>query len=276
MACADGCGGDCDYGGDLGHDRGRARPGDPTDHRKLTTSRRETSGDGRGWSPRGHAEAAGACAGASEAARCDRAGRARAGASEAAGCTGACRDRAGRARASGRRTASDGCATTEGGTASARTHPGGRDPTAATQRRAEHRSLQLADQPHRKNQRERGPLPAHLVLERCAGRAAIDMGARHAARQDLAVDRCQQLADLRARTIPSLAAAHERLPRLEDERFDLLAANAQHRSDLTVRLVTELKKNQCRALIVRQPLDLLQQLVEFLLPLDLVCWPISA
>jgi hypothetical protein len=86
------------------------------------------------------------------------------------------------------------------------------------------------------------------------------MCACHAARPNLAADSRQQLASLGARTMTSSPTAHERLARLEDQRLDLLAAHAQHRRDLSLRLVTQLKEHQRRALVGGQPLDVLQQL----------------
>jgi hypothetical protein len=84
------------------------------------------------------------------------------------------------------------------------------------------------------------------------------------------VERGQALADVRARTISSLPAAHERLAGLEDQRLDLLLANSQHLCDFVMRLVAELEQHQRGALVGREPLHVLQHLAQFLAPLDLI------
>ena len=70
-------------------------------------------------------------------------------------------------------------------------HPcAGRNRAAANANgRAEHRGLEFAGQRHRQNQRKRDPLTADLDLERCAARAAIEVGADRAAGHDPAMER---------------------------------------------------------------------------------------
>jgi len=58
---------------------------------------------------------------------------------------------------------------------------------------------------------------------------------------------------------------------LEDERLDLLPADAEHGGNVTVRVVTKLEQHQRRALVRRQPLYVLHHLAQVLAPLDLVC-----
>jgi hypothetical protein len=80
-------------------------------------------------------------------------------------------------------------------------------------------------------------LLAHFILERRTASAAIDVSPQLAARRHVARSR-ERLADLRARSVSGPATAPQGLAGLEDERFDLFAANAEHRADLGVRVVT--------------------------------------
>src|SRR5436305_8879532 len=96
------------------------------------------------------------------------------------------------------------------------------------------------------------------------------MGAGHAARKHRAADRCQPFPDLHARAIPCSSAPRESLASLEDKRLDLLAAHAEYRSDLGVRVVTQLKENQRGTLVGWQPLHVLEHFAEVLPPLNLI------
>ena len=111
---------------------------------------------------------------------------------------------------------------------------------------------------------------ADLVFEGLAARTAIDVGAQEAARRNAPLHRGQLLANVAARMLPGLAAAHERLARLEDERLDLLRADAQHAGDVLLRVVAELEQDQRGALIGREPLHVVEHLAQVLAPLDLV------
>ena len=95
------------------------------------------------------------------------------------------------------------------------------------------------------------------------------MGAGHAARQDPPAIRRQALTHLGARALASLAAAHERLASLEDQRLDLLTAYAQHDRNLGMGLISQLEQGQGRTLIRRQPLHIGQQLAQLLASLHL-------
>lgn len=124
----------------------------------------------------------------------------------------------------------------------------------------EYRRLELYGQPRRKNQCERIPLASYFDFKGSTTRAAIDMRAGEAPRQNLAADGCHVLADLGAGVIASPPSAHERLTRLEYQRLDLLAVDVQHLSNLVVRVIPQLKQDECRTLVCRQALDLLHQL----------------
>jgi hypothetical protein len=97
------------------------------------------------------------------------------------------------------------------------------------------------------------------------------MSPQLAALRHVAARSCERLADLGARSVTGPAAAPQGLAGLEDERFDLFAANAEHRADLGMRVVTELEEDQRRTLVWRQPSDVVEQLVELLRALELIC-----
>src|ERR1700722_12265867 len=96
------------------------------------------------------------------------------------------------------------------------------------------------------------------MLEGGAAGAAINVSPSDASRQNSPMKRREPLADLRARTVPGLPAAHERLAGLEDERLDLISAYFEHIGDLTMRVVAELKQRQRRPLVGWQPLHVLE------------------
>jgi hypothetical protein len=102
------------------------------------------------------------------------------------------------------------------------------------------------------------------------------MSPGHAARQDLAADRCEQFPDLRTRAIACTPAARQGLAGLEYERLNFLGAHAQHLSYLGVRVIAQLKENQRGTLVVGQPLQVVEQFADVLLPLHLVRWGIEA
>ena len=61
----------------------------------------------------------------------------------------------------------------------------------------------------------------------------------------------------------------QRLARLEYERFHLVLAHADHIADVLVREVAQLRENERRALVVRQPAEVDEQLAQVLAALDL-------
>ncbi|HLY50431.1 MAG TPA: hypothetical protein VKR21_14665 [Solirubrobacteraceae bacterium] len=96
---------------------------------------------------------------------------------------------------------------------------------------------------------------------------------------DRAADRRQLFTDVGTRTVACLSAARETLPRLVDKGLDLLAAHAEHGGDLGVGVVTQLKENECCALLGRQRLHVLEHFAQVLPPLSLIrraieAWPI--
>ena len=108
------------------------------------------------------------------------------------------------------------------------------------------------------------------MLEVGAARTAVDVGACRAAGQDRALRHCQPLADLCARALPRAPSTHQRLARLKDERLHLLSAHAEHGSDFSVRVIPEFEEHERRALVSRQPLNVLEHLAQVLPPLDLI------
>jgi hypothetical protein len=245
---------DLAYARDTGRDRGCGEDlGDHTcstqrtesDRGTVHTYGREPGGDRRSRSATDEGGSGGAGATGGDAARS-------AGARH--DCAAASASGGGRATHRGR-TAAAGPGPGRDRAPSAATHPGaGRDHTASTQRRAEHRRLELAGQRHRQNEREGDPLMLDFLLERCAAWAAIDMGARHATRQNPAPQRCEPLADLRARTVPRLATAQKPLAGLEYERLHLLLSDVEHGRDFSVRVIAELEQHERGALVSREPL----------------------
>ena len=102
------------------------------------------------------------------------------------------------------------------------------------------------------------------------------MSAGHAARQDVALDRCQPLTDRCARAIASTLAAHEALAGLEDQCLDLGPGHAKNLGDLAVRVITQLEENQSDALVIRQSPYVIQHLAKVLTPLKATRWTIRA
>jgi hypothetical protein len=129
------------------------------------------------------------------------------------------------------------------------------------QGRHEYRGLQLRRH-HRQDERERGALAAHLVLEGSATWATLDVGARPAAGQDLAADVCDQLARGRTGSVARVATTDQPFTGLEDEGLHLLPAHAQHGRDLGVGLASKLEQNQRGALIGREAVHVVDHLAE--------------
>ena len=90
------------------------------------------------------------------------------------------------------------------------------------------------------------------------------MGAHNAASRDFPARIRQPLADLRTGTLASAPAPIEPLAGLEDEGLDLVATDSEHGRDLLVRLVAEFEQHERRALIGRQPLNVLDDLAQLL------------
>ncbi len=134
--------------------------------------------------------------------------------------------------------------------------------------RCEHRRLELGAERDRDDERERGALPAHLMLVGPAGRAPIDVRAHLTADGNHAARARHSLPHLRAGALPRRARAHQPLPRLEDQRLDLVGSQVEHACDLRVRVVPELEQHERGALIVRQPLDILNELPQLLTARD--------
>jgi hypothetical protein len=76
------------------------------------------------------------------------------------------------------------------------------------------------------------------------------------------------LADVRARRLARLPAGDQRRPRLEHERLHLLAAALEHRRDLVMGHVAELRQDECRALVLRQRRHVAQQSAQVVPALD--------
>ncbi|HYB30698.1 MAG TPA: hypothetical protein VEF89_29135 [Solirubrobacteraceae bacterium] len=223
-----------------------------------------------------HARRARACDRPRRTARGYHSGRARAtrrsGATRRTGATRRSRrDSSGRTRATSRRSAAGGqAAAGEGRAAPACPHARCRGCTARAEGRSEYRSLQLGRRHHGQEQRERGALTAHLVLEGGAAWATLDMGPGHAPRQDLAADGRNPLARGRTGTITSMPTTDQGLTGLEDERLHLLPADAQHGCDLGVGVAPELKQDQSGALIGWEALHVLEHLAQVLALPDLI------
>jgi hypothetical protein len=83
------------------------------------------------------------------------------------------------------------------------------------------------------------------------------------------------LADLVAGRGPSAAARRERLARLEDERLHLLGRDSQHLGDLLVAQGVELRQDERGALILRQALEVAQQVAQVLAVLDVGDEPVD-
>ena len=273
-----------DTGSSAGDSHNRRRAGD----------QRGAGGPGAGRDPARGTGARGECASAAHATRGRRATRGdRTGSGGATHGGGATRsDRTGAAHATGgRRAARGGCTTgsrraARGSctTGSRRAARGSRttrgDRAGPTQRGAKHPGLELTRQHHRQNQRQRGALTPDLPLEGCAAGAAVDVGARNTPGQHAAAHRRQPLADLGARVLPRAPPPGQPLARLEYQRLDLLFAHPEHGCDFLVRMIRELEQNECGALIVGQPLQVIEHLSEVLAPLDhvydtLARWSIS-
>lgn len=181
------------------------------------------------------------------------------------------RDSSGRACAASPRSAAGGqAAAGEGRAVCACPHACCCGCTARAESRSEYRSLQLGRCHHREEERERGALTAHLLLEGSAARATLDMGAGRAARQDLAADGRNPLAHRRTGTIPRMPTTDQGFTGLEDERLHLLPADAEHRCDLGVGVASELKQDQSGALIGREALHVLEHLAKILALPDLI------
>ena len=101
-----------------------------------------------------------------------------------------------------------------------------------------------------------------------AGRASVDVRAHLTAGGNLAARARHPLPYLRAGALPRRAAAHQPLPRLEDQRLDVLASHVEHARDLGVRVVPELEQHERSALVVRQPLDVLDEFPQLLAACD--------
>ena len=65
--------------------------------------------------------------------------------------------------------------------------------------------------------------------------------------------------DLAARVVPRPPAAHKPLARLKDEGLDLIAANAEDRRYLLVRMIAKLEEHQRGALVSGQSLHVLER-----------------
>jgi hypothetical protein len=135
---------------------------------------------------------------------------------------------------------------------------------------AEDRALELAGEGHRQDQRERRSLVTHLMFKGLAAGAAVDVRPQDAARRDAALHRGQLLAYVSAWVLSGRSATDERLACLEDERFDLLGADAEHAGDLLLGVVAELKQNQCGALVSGESPHVVEHLAQILAALDLV------
>ena len=144
----------------------------------------------------------------------------------------------------------------------ARARAAQRDGAAAADREAQDRGLQADGRHHGQDGRERGALVANLALELRAAGAAVDVPAGHAAPRDPARDGRELFADLDARSRARLTRAHQRLPGLEHERLDLLAAHPEHLGDLRMGLVAELEEDERRALVLGQALQLVDELTQ--------------
>lgn len=230
--------------------------------RRYRRERRCTRDHGGAACTSAGGDGSGACRGTAGAAGRSRPGRRYgAGAAYAAGARRSARGEdagaaytAGGGRARGRHRAGAGAVE----------RPGGQD-----------RGLQLAGQRDRQYERERSALMPNLLLEVCAGRAAVDVCAQHGAGEDPGLRRCQTLADLGAWALPRAPSAHQRFARLKHKRLHLLLAHTQHISDFLLRVISELEKNERSTLIVGEPPHILQQLAKVLSPLDQVCHPVG-
>jgi hypothetical protein len=181
----------------------------------------------------------------------------------------ATRDRAARARATGRPRAADGRDKSSRPPSTRRAGSADRPRGAGRAKdREEYRGLQLRRCHHRQHEPKRGALTAHLVLERSATCAALDVGARRAARQHPSTDIRDQLACGGAGAVAGITATDQGFTGLEDECLHLLSADAQHGCNLRVGLASELEQDQSGALIGREALHVLDHLAEVLAPTD--------
>ena len=107
----------------------------------------------------------------------------------------------------------------------------------------------------RQQQAERTAAAAHPVAERLAVGAVAQVTPQDLAPRHRCADLRELRAYLRARDVACSAARGEGGPGLEHERLHLLAPAAQDRGDLVVGQAAELREDECRALALRQSLD---------------------
>jgi hypothetical protein len=94
--------------------------------------------------------------------------------------------------------------------------------------------------------------------------------AQRCAAQHVAGRRLEQLADLRARDAAGVAVGDQRLACLEHERLHLLRSASEHRGDLAVAQVAQLRQHEGGPLILGQPRQIGHQLAQLGAPPDLL------
>src|SRR3954469_6470786 len=145
--------------------------------------------------------------------------------------------------------------------------PAGDVRPAAGERR-EHRAAQLERRHDRQDDRQRRPLAANLEVEGGARRAAVEVAADDAAPRQRARARRQMAADLGAGRVARRPRAQQTLARLEHERLDLRALDVEHLRDLGVRVVPELEQDERGALVLGQPVEILDEVAQIGAKLD--------